>query len=216
LIFKHSQKKREEKLMNSTWLAGRRTKLAATLILALATVGCGTLRETLTARSALEQLLISTAADRAIDSLPLTPLQHHDIFVETANLECYDKPYVNQRVRQAVLRAGGRLVPARDKADLILEVACGGLAVDRGDSLLGLPQLNLPIPLAGSLETPELAVFKKIYYNGRAKFIFNLVDARTNQQMATIPIAYGKTREAYIWFFLLGPFRQSDLPTSLK
>jgi hypothetical protein len=184
--------------------------------LALATVGCGTLRETLTARSALEQLLISTAADRAIDSVSLPPLQDHTVFIETANLECYDKAYVNQRVRQAVLQAGGRLVSGRDKADLILEVACGGLAVDRGDSLLGLPELNLPIPLAGSLETPELALFKKVHYNGRAKFIFNLVDAQTCQQIATLPVAYGKTREAYIWLFLLGPFRHSDLPTSLR
>jgi len=76
-------------------------------VLAAALAGCGTVRETLPPRSAMEQLLISTAADRAVEELPTDWLVGKAGHLDISNLDCYDKPYVVQRLREAVLDAGG-------------------------------------------------------------------------------------------------------------
>ena len=185
---------------------------AGTCVLLLAT-GCGTIRETLPDRSAMEQMLISAAADRAIEMLPTGWVKDKSVHIDTSNLECYDKPYVVQRIRQAVLHQGGRIPDDPKEAQVVLEVASGALSINKRQFLLGVPELPLPIPLAGeTLKTPELALFKAVFYRGRSKLLVAAVDPETKSMLLELPTCYGTSRSTFWWLLFLGPFVRSDLP----
>ena len=185
----------------------------ATLILLMA--GCGSVRETLPGRSAMEQMLISTAADRAVGELPTQIFQGKAVFLDTTNLDCTDKAYVIQRMRAALRQCGANLTDAKDQADLFLEAGSGTLSLNKRDMMFGIP--SLPLPFAGeTLKLPELPLWKLITYDGRAKFLFSLVDAKTGQMAADIPLCYGSARETYWWCLIVGPVKNSDLPAGAK
>lgn len=180
-------------------------------------VGCGTVRETLPGRSAAEQLLISTAADRAVSQLPRDPFAERAVFVDTSNLDCLDKPYVVQRIKSTLRENGAHCVPTADKADVVLEVAAGGLSIDKVDKLLGLPAIPIPMPFADeTLKFPETPLWKLVTYRGRAKLLFSAVDPATGKREADLPTYYGQARDSYWWIFIVGPMRSTDLPHSAK
>ncbi|MFO7820452.1 MAG: DUF6655 family protein [Lentisphaeria bacterium] len=190
-------------------------QLTATVTLCFISAGCGTVRETLPERSAAEQLLISTAADRAVYKLPDKVFTGQKVRVDFSNLDAYDKPYVAQRLKTALRSAGARLVSDSEQADINLEMASGGLSVDRIDWLFGVPQLPLPFAVGGEpVVFPEIPLYKRLSYRGKAKFIFSAVEADTGKAICDIPICYGKAHTTYWWFFFIGPLESTDLPSA--
>lgn len=193
---------------------GMRRGLGAAAVLILVFLsGCGAIRETMPGRSAMEQLLISTAVDRALDELPGEWMNGKAIVIEAGNLECYDKPYLLQHLRDLILRNGGSLPEDAKDADAILEVASGGLSINKRHYLLGLPPLPLPIPFAGeTLKTPELAILKALFYRGKAKLLFTAVDPATRRRAHSLQTCYADSMASFWWVLLFGPFEVSDLP----
>jgi hypothetical protein len=187
------------------------TSLVSALLLAVS--GCGAFRETLPLRSSAEQMILSTAADRSVESMPTDWLDGRTVFVDAANLDCYDKPYVLQRIRHTILTNGGRLAADADSADALLEVASGGLSVDRGSFMLGLPEIPLPLPFATEpVKTPELPIFKLTSYVGRSRMLFSVMDRRTRKQIRELPVCYGRSTVRFWTVPLIGPFESSDIP----
>ena len=176
--------------------------------------GCGQIRETLPGRSAMEQLLISTAADRAIDDMEGASLHGKAVYLDFTNLETYDRPYVTQRIRNHVLNSGARVVDAREDAQVVLESASGGLSFNKRDYLLGLPAIVIPTSV-GEIGTPELPLFKALFYRGKAKLLFTAVDPATNEQLFHVPMCYGNSHQTHWWFLFMGPFTATDLPEQL-
>jgi hypothetical protein len=194
-----------------------RPRLFALLSVLLALAGCSSSRDTFPPRSATEQLLLSTAADRAVERLQVHWMRGKAIYVDDSHLEAYDKPYVVERVRKEVLKNGGRLVEDRAQAAVVLQVASGALSVDTGDFLIGLPQITIPIPFGGQgLTLPEVAIFKIQSRVGKAKLLFNALDATTGAQVAPLPLAYGTAMRRFWWLLMAGPFDASDTPRELE
>ena len=181
----------------------------------IGTVGCGSVRETLPARSATEQLLLSTAADRAVDALSGEGLRGKSVHLDVSNLECLDKPYVVARIRQGLLSNGARLAAGREEADLILEVASGGLSINMHDYLLGIPAIPLPLATE-TVIFPEAPLFKLVTYRSTAKLLFTAIDPKDNSQALDLPVCYGKASEHFWWLLFTGPHRRSDLPKEAK
>ena len=67
------------------------------LIAALA--GCSSTKQSNTARTAREQLLISNAVDQALSKIDFTALDGQKVFLEEKYLECTDKGYVVSSIR---------------------------------------------------------------------------------------------------------------------
>jgi len=192
----------------------RRATLSALLAgTALMLTGCGTFRETLPLRSAAEMIMLSTAADRAVDNLPMSWAAGRVVYVDGQHLDCYDKPYVLARVGHSVLRAGGRLTGDPEEATAILVVASGGLSVDKGAFLLGIPEIPVPVPFAAEpVKLPELPLFKVSTYMGKCKLLCSAIDAKTKAQIVELPTCYGRCYMRFWRVLLLGPFKSSNVP----
>lgn len=156
---------------------GRVTAVSFLLLLSLA--GCSTTRESEPARTATEQLLISTAVDRALDRMNLRIPEGTKIWVDAANFEGYDQKYAVGAIRDRLTREGGRLVADRGQADAVVEIRAGALSTDSDSLLIGIPSMDLPVPLAGQAKTPELALVKKNHDEGVAKIGITAYDAKT-------------------------------------
>ena len=95
--------------------------------------GCtGNIRDTTTPRTASEQLLMTTAAQRAIASVDSQKIAQcfvgKRVFVDATRLATQsDRAYVVAAYEQFVAQSKGFLVPAADKADLVVEVRSAAL-----------------------------------------------------------------------------------------
>lgn len=156
---------------------GRITAVSFLSLLVLA--GCSTARETEPARTATEQLMISTAVDRALDRLNVKIPEGTKIWVDAGNFEGYDSKYAVGAVRDRLLHLGARLVADRGQADAVVEIRAGALSTNSDDMLIGIPAVELPIPMAGAAKTPELALLKKNHDEGVVKLGITAYDAKS-------------------------------------
>lgn len=171
-------------------------------ILALSVcAGCTTTRQTDPQRSATEQLLISTAADHAADEIKLDISSGSKVFVDATNFEGTDSKYAIAAIRDRILQLGGRLVADRGQADVVVEIRAGALSVDQSQTLVGIPQFDIPIPLAGPLGFPEIALFKKSERRGVAKFAATSYGAKAGEGQDSSGPRYGFSHDTH-WVLL--------------
>ncbi|NQU44088.1 hypothetical protein HQ520_12440 [bacterium] len=172
--------------------------------------GCVMWDTTSTPRSAVEQLLLSGATDRALSGKRLVA-GDQKVYLDTQYLEAYDDKYVVSKVRE-ILGKNGRLVDDRDDADVVVELRSGALAIDRSEFLFGLPAIPLPIPVLDgtAIKTPEIPIFKIVRRRGRAKLALFATSAHTRQQLGSTGTLYGENFFRN-WTILGVPFTTSDI-----
>ncbi len=142
----------------------------ALLVLASLLTACHAIRVTEPARTATEQLLLSTATDHAIKDIDLAAVKGKRVFFDKSYFKSYDDGYALGSIRELLATNGALLVPERQGSELVVEARSGALGIDSRDSLLGLPELAMPIPLAGQVQTPELALYKAQHADSVARF----------------------------------------------
>jgi hypothetical protein len=152
--------------------------VALTALVAALSSGCTTARQTDPQRTATEELLISTAADRAAASITLELGSERKCFLDATNFEGLDGKYAIAAIRSSLLRKGARFVGDKKDADTIVEIRSGALSIDKRDMLVGIPSIDIPIPLAGNFGTPEIALYKSEDQEGIAKFAATAYDAK--------------------------------------
>src|SRR5829696_6091108 len=111
-------------------------------------------------RSATEQLLISTAADRALAQVDFSIVHGKKVYVDRSYYDSKDEDYVIGTIRDFVSTNAGLLVGEVEEADLVIEPRSGALSIDSSSSLIGMPSSAAPIPIAGSVSLPEVAIYK--------------------------------------------------------
>jgi len=159
---------------NEQAIMWKHSKINATagmfLIAAGLMTGCTTVKTTTTARSATEQLLLSTATDHAMQTTGLAMLAGHTVFVDGTYFDSYDAKYVLGTIRDGLSRAGARLTDKLTNSAVVLEPRSGALAIDESETMFGIPAVTLPIPLSGPVQTPEIAFYKATKQLALAKF----------------------------------------------
>ncbi len=135
-------------------------QLALLLFAVLLLGGCSTVRETQPPRTATEQLMLSHAAMQSLDQVDFDAVDGADVHVSDDYLSSIDSRFVLGEVRARVLEAGGRLVEQDQPHELIVEPRSAGLGINVRDSVVGIPAIPIPLPGIGTIETPELAIFK--------------------------------------------------------
>lgn len=160
----------------------KRIILAAGAAALLISAGCMTYRESNTARTPEEQMLLSKAVDYSLAGAIPAGMGGRRVFVDASGLDCIDKAYVADAVRQGLASEGARIVDKASESDTVVTVRVGMLATQSGTSLLGLPTFKVPALLAsGSVETPEIAVFKRATQDGLSKICLTAYDNDTKE-----------------------------------
>ena len=141
------------------------TRLAAPLgaALSLAAAGCATDRQTDPAQTATEQLLVARAVDRSVARIDMAFTPGTKVFLDTQffDTDTVVRPkYTISVVRDRLLRQGASLVDDRKTADTVVELRSAAQSIDYSNFLIGIPSFPVPIPLAGTLQFPEIALFK--------------------------------------------------------
>ncbi len=162
------------------------------------TGGCASETMTNPARSATEQLLLSTAADRAMAEVDLRLFASRRVYVDTTYYDSYDSKYAIGEIRDAISRAGALLVANSKESDTILEVRSGALSTDSDSSLIGVPTLVVPIPFSGTpLQIPEIAFYKSEPQLATAKLALLAYETRTAQHVFSSGPLLGKAYNNY-------------------
>lgn len=161
------------------------------------------MRESNPARTATEQMLLSTAAERAVENLTLDIPKDARVFVDATNFEATDGKYAIAAIRERLLKLGGRMAADRANADVVVEARAGALSLDEKKTLIGLPQYDIPVPLSSSqVSLPEIALFKKAQRKGIAKLAAVAYDAKHGRYIGASEVQYGFSHDTQ-WVVLL-------------
>lgn len=158
-------------------MTDRMTMCLLVLGLTQAAAGCATMKQSDTARTGIEQLLISSAADGALDKIDLRPISNAKVFLETKYLDCVDKNYIILSMRQRMMRYGCTIVDKAEDAQVIVEVASGGVGTDRNELFVGTAEIPLPPP--SPVAIPRLALLERQRAIGTAKLSVLAYDVQT-------------------------------------
>lgn len=167
----------------------RQILLAASAVLLLS--ACSEVRETEPARTADEQLLISTAADHAVKRLDFGFPSGASVFLDDAYFESYDKPYVIGLLRTEVAQQSGALVGNRGQADYVVEVRAGALSVNRRKNYFGIGGFDVPVPLSETYSLPVASLYEDYDRTGIAKLAATTYKADSGKLVKVAGPVYG-------------------------
>lgn len=183
--------------------------------LALLSAGCTTMRQTEPQHTATEEMLISTAADRATSQLDIAALRGKRVFVDASYYKGLDPEYTVAAVHEALLKGGALLVADRQAADAVVEMRNGAQSIDKREFLIGIPAFTLPVPLAGSaFQFPEVALYAKAQNIGVSKLAVAAYSAKTGAyEMSSGPV-YGFAHDDRYTVLLFVSWRRNDFRPS--
>lgn len=167
--------------------------------------GCTTRMVSSTPRTAIEQLLLSTAVDSAFDKISLPKLTDKKVFLDFSNLQSYDSEYVKSAFKTYVASMGAVIVEKPEQADYIIQISCGALGNEYKDILLGIPALPVP---GSPMALPELALWKCVEQDGIAKF---LITVYSNGQVISRKHYYGKAERDETFFLWMRSQPKDDI-----
>lgn len=174
--------------------------------------GCVQTKTSEPKRTAVEQLLLSRAADLAFANVDLTALKTRRVYFQEKYFESEDKAYVLGTIRNEISKAGGLLVDKPEDSQIIIEARSGALSIDSANSLIGIPEMPVPIPLAGNFVTPEVPFYKAEKQYSTAKIALFAYDTETRDHIASSGSLVGQSHNHF--YRILGFIRwtSTDLP----
>ena len=178
--------------------------------------GCTQTELTKPKRSATEQLLISTAADRALAQADLSMVAGKKVFVDRSYFDAQDEDYVIGEVRELVTMRGGMLMHELKDADLVIEPRSGALSIDSTSSIIGLPSTPTPIPFAGTVQVPEVALFKSEKQFSIAKIALLAYERDSGKHVAATGSLIGRASIKYYKFLGFISYNKSTVPERKK
>lgn len=176
------------------------------------TTGCIKFRSSDPKRTATEQLLLSTAADHAIKKIDVSMLKGRKTFLNTTYFDAFDKEYVIGSIRDLLFSTGVILTDTAPEADVLIEVRSGAFSIDGADTLTGVPTLPFPVPFAGVVQTPEVALYKADRQKSIAKFALVAYERESRRHVTSIGPTIGTAYENHYQILGLVKFSTTDIP----
>jgi hypothetical protein len=178
--------------------------------------GCTQTELTKPKRSATEQLLISTAADRALAQADLSMVVGKKVFVDRSYFDAQDEDYVIGEIRELITMRGGMLMHELKDADLVIEPRSGALSIDSTSSIIGLPSTPTPIPFAGAVQIPEVALYKSEKQFSVAKIALLAYERDSGKHVAATGSLIGRASIKYYKFLGVISYNKSTVPERKK
>ena len=177
---------------------------------ALLATACTTMRQTEPSRTATEEMLISSAADRAAGEIKLK-VKGKKVFVDASNYKGLDPQYTVAAVQERLLKNGALLVGDRKTAELVVAMRNGGQSIDQHEFLIGIPSFSLPIPLtANAVTIPEIALYSKAQDIGVSKLAVAAYDSASGAYEASSGPDYGFAHDNRYTVLLFIGWRNND------
>lgn len=148
------------------------------------------MKQSHTARTGIEQLLISSATDQALDKFDFRPIAGAKVQLETKYLDCVDKNYVIVSLRKRLMANGCTLVDKAEDAQVVLEVASGGVGTDGTEMFVGTPEIPLPPP--SPIAIPKMPIVERNRAIGTAKIALLAYDVATKQPLINTDYALAR------------------------
>ena len=191
------------------------------LLLGCLAAGCGTTRISDTTRTATEQLLLSDAIDRAVESLDVQTLTGQSVYLDDSKIgsAIVDREYLVSSIRQHMLASGCILKATREEADFVVEARAGALGTDRNDLLFGIPATNVPqvVPLAGvPAAIPEIPFAKRSIQRAVAKLAVFAYHRETGEPVWQSGLAMSESSSQGFWVLGAGPFHKGSIYNGTK
>jgi hypothetical protein len=178
-------------------------------------VGCGTTRSTDTGRTATEQLLISNAIDRAVQTVEFGSLRGQSVYLDDSRLgEVVDRNYLVSTLRQHLLASGCSLRDKKEDAEFVVEARAGAIGTDRNDLLFGVPSMNVPQILPGQptpAAIPEIPIAKRRDQRGVAKIAVFAYHRPTGTPVWQSGLAHRESSSNDVWILGAGPFQRGTI-----
>lgn len=191
-------------------MADARTRLRLILWAAagLLLLGCATTREqSKTARTSIEQLLLSHAVERSLADIAVPLPRDATVSVETVGLT-FDQPFVRRLVEHQLGGKGLRVREKPEDAEYLVRVIVQGLGTEQDNSFFGMPPVSsvlLPFAL------PELAIYDKKLQYGVARLSLAFFERATGRFIVSTRPYEGKAYyKQYVVLFFIG-FQSTDL-----
>lgn len=134
------------------------------------------------------------------------------MFVNADYFEGTDSKYAIGAIRDHLLKQGVALVEKREHADAVVALRAGALSIDESDTLVGLRSFDVPIPLAGALTLPEIALFKRSERKGVARFAATSYGTADGRLIASAAPQSGYAHQKEWTVLLFVSWWTSDLP----
>ena len=175
-------------------------------------LGCASMKESDTARTGLEQLLISNAVDQSLAKVDFRPVSGAKVFLKTDLLDCVDKNYVMLSMRSKLLANHCTLVDKAEDAEIVMEVASGGVGTDRTEMVVGTPEI--PLGLMGSV--PKVNFYERKKAMGTAKLAIIATDAKSKQPVINSGFALARSDHQHWSVMGSGPVLSGSVANQLK
>lgn len=189
-----------------------RTLVPYMTLMVLALAGCSATRITEPARTAAEQLLLSTAIDRSLADADFSSFSGQTVYFDIRMFEGYDSKYALGAIRDTMSQQGALIVDSADKARFIVEPRSGSIGIDSHSELVGIPDLTLPIPLAGAVNTPEVPLWKVDKADSTVKVAVLAFDKETGQHRYSSGSLVGKSFNHQYKVLGIINWRNTDIP----
>ena len=182
------------------------------LLVLLGLGGCGTTKFSDTARTATEQLLISSAMEDAVDEFNLYPLSGRKVFMKTDGVSATDKEYLLTLLRQQLAANGVLLQEKQEDADYILEVATGTVGTDRYELIYGTKETSVPtfLTMGAASAVPEIALIKRTDQQAKVKLMMWAYNIKTGAIVWQSGQKNSTSSVRDRWVLGIGPIRQSS------
>lgn len=174
--------------------------------------GCSATRITEPPRTAVEQLLLSTAIDRSLADADFSTFIGQTVYFDISMFEGYDAKYALGAIRDAMSQQGALLVDSADKARFIIEPRSGAIGIDSHSDLFGIPNVTVPIPLAGAIETPEISLYKVDKADSTVKVAVLAFDKQSGQHHYSSGSLVGKAYNHQYKVLSIFSWRNTDIP----
>ncbi len=177
-------------------------------------IGCTTTRTSDTARTGIEQLLISNAVDQALEKYDFRSLQGRKVFIDDKYLDSVDKGYLLSCIRERTLYNGAQISSKVEDADVTLEIRSGGVGTDNLETFVGIPNMSIPGLLP--IEIPDVKIWNRTSQTGTAKLGILAYETKTGNVFQHGGQSLARSDDTK-WFLLgIGPFQSGTVKSEVE
>ena len=174
--------------------------------------GCSDPMVSNTARTSVEQFLLSDVIEQAADQMKFSAYKGKKAVMDYNYLAPQvDKPVIQGLVERRLAECGVIVVADKKDADIIVQLVCPVLATNMAKFLVGTPSLPVPVPdTSVQIVIPEIPLFLKLTRSAHGHFSVNILNA---QNLAPIEVQKGiRTKAYYInWAVMLVPWETYNM-----